>query len=320
MSRQQEQSSTLDPKTAGLPNVDTDAEHDHDTARKASNASLKREGASRGGGGTSATAPPKQAANAPTKEAAHETSSTESAEAAAAAIVVLAKHMHDSAAELDAEQKAPLRGSFEPNRQAIFRIYSRVYMEAIRTNTLVRAARLDKTNAKTLIIPLEQLDGALFVFATKATLASQWAESHRDKGDDSKAPIVMNPADIKAQVADMHTPTGITFDEMNQQAISTPPAGEAKAVENAAFVEHLEAAIAAATSASLGNGDATRITQHVDAMTRLAPAKPHSLKAHAAALKGLTSALQALETAKPEMKEKLADAHGQLSSLLKLAK
>ena len=245
------------------------------------------------------------------KDAAHDRSGSASHDAFGASMMLLTKHLHDAVPALETamrgERKKDERGD-QGRVEDIETIFNGVWSEAIRVRTELNMSKLDGVWSTDLTHFLKSVDGGWFLFASKMGQVNGWLSSHGG--------TALKVSQIKSEIEQMH-PADVPMDGVDQDRAD--PGAEAS-LKTSSVSEHLDAAIAAADSAAIGNsGDVGRIAQHVSELTALVHGAKHSLKSEVKDLAKLVTALHALEVASPNLAATLKPIHAQVDALVKLA-
>jgi hypothetical protein len=229
--------------------VDTDAEHDPDRSRRASNAGLRGE---------------VRVAEVDKKKRTHDVSSGSTLEAAAASLRLVAKHMAEGRETVDQITKGS--GSSEaadgPTRDGIQDEFSHVYSEILIARRVISS--LERISKQQLAPEVKQVKSAY----------PKWQPYMQ--GASTSFKVNLNLTDLTAQVNTLDQAIG--FDDA-LQGEAKPLEGSEDSLVKSSVKEHLEAALAAGKSAAEGNSsDAKRVALHVTALASIAKQHPGALK------------------------------------------
>jgi hypothetical protein len=288
----QQQATASAPKS--VADIDVDAEHDPEVARRASNASLRREAPKSGSAPHVGRGP----------KALHDASDRKSYDSVESALAFFAKQLPAWGRQLDklVQSDTSTEAGTEPTIQAIQAIYDTVQHDALRIADLILVA--DKGERKLLAPDVRKVQGAFTRFWWSTQRVSHWLP--HDRQIDASA--------TKRTIDDYTSLIGVN-EKMEPDVTETDKTD--KKLSQAMLDDQFAATEAALDSVKAGNDtDVARVVLHIRYLNGIAKEHPAEIKAHKAKLTAFLTTLDEIRAAKPDLADRLAEGHNELRALI----
>ena len=241
-------------------------------------------------------------------KAAHDASDRKSFNSAQSAMVHLAKEFHTWGPQLSklANSDTSTDAGAGPGTNAITAIFERAQADVGHVHDMILVA--SKSERTLLSTEVKLVQGAFAKFTIPAMQASAFITNHH--GD-------ALPLDALRKTIDGFTAQiGLEGTELTPDR--TPPEGDEKTLSKAMIDDQITGIGAALDSVKAGNdADAGRVIMHTRYLDLVSKEHLAEIKTHKPQLKAFLKELVEIQQSNPAMVDRLSEAHGHLTALLK---